>query len=43
MQQEEVIVAEEHGHFVVSLSLIHPSANKENFSFSCDKLAGLSY
>jgi two-component system, LytTR family, sensor kinase len=33
MQQEEVIVKEEHGYFTVSLPLIHPSANRENLAF----------
>ena len=33
MQQEEIIIKEEHGYFLVSLPLIHPSANRENLSF----------
>ena len=33
MQQEEIIVKEEHGYFMVSLPLIHPSANRENLAF----------
>ncbi|OQP60456.1 hypothetical protein A3860_33590 [Niastella vici] len=33
MQQEEIIIAEEHGYFIVSLPLIHPSANRENLAF----------
>ena len=33
MQQEEIIVKEEHGYFIVSLPLIHPSANREKMAF----------
>ena len=33
IQQEEIIVKEEHGYFIVSLPLIHPSANRENLAF----------
>jgi len=33
MQQEEIIVKEEMGYFLVSLPLIHPSVNRENLTF----------
>ena len=34
MQQGEIIVKEENGYFIVSIPLIHPSANRENLAFT---------
>jgi len=40
MQQDAVIVKEENGFFIVSLPLIHPSANRENLSLPVEKADG---